>query len=424
MSAKPRLLFLSPVMPAADGNGLAMRAGLFLEAYARRFTVTLVVLPVAQAGATVEPSVLALRHAERVEILPLAAVDHPHFVLIARLADPAERRAAWRRYPRPRVCRYAPAAAAALLRARLGPRSFALAHVERLYMAPLADAYLEQRPRILDLDEDDAAGLAAIAALRRLNGEAAAEVDEDEAVKFALLQGEYLARFDLVLMAAENELAALAARHPQARLAHLANAVRRPAPSAVAAGLQPEPIDLLMVGTLGYYPNADAAEFLCRAIRPHLLGPGRRVPRIRVVGRAPAPELLALGEIPGVTIEADPVDLARHYAAATVAVAPLRAGAGSRIKILEAFAHAVPVVATRMAAAGLAVEDGRNLLLADEPADFASAVRRLWDDPGLAGQIAGEGRRLVEREYSFEKIAARIETLAEATADVIDCRQS
>src|SRR3954462_14467402 len=95
MSPRPALLFLSPVLPAADGNGLAMRAGVFLEAYARRFDVTLVVLPVAQpAGAPGSLPNFVTRHARRVEILPIEETIHPLYALISRLADPAERGAA------------------------------------------------------------------------------------------------------------------------------------------------------------------------------------------------------------------------------------------------------------------------------------------------------------------------------------------
>ena len=75
--------------------------------------------------------------------------------------------------------------------------------------------------------------------------------------------------------------------------------------------------------------------------------------------------MLSLGKHPGVAVLADVPDVTPYYAAARLAVAPIRAGGGSRIKILEAFAHDRPVVSTRIGAEGLSVVDGRHLLIAD-----------------------------------------------------------
>ncbi len=67
-----------------------------------------------------------------------------------------------------------------------------------------------------------------------------------------------------------------------------------------------------------------------------------------------------------------------------MAVVPVRYGGGTRVKILESFAHRVPVVSTRLGAEGLEVEDGVHLLLADGPEDFAAATVRLLRDPAFA----------------------------------------
>jgi glycosyltransferase involved in cell wall biosynthesis len=424
MSARPSLLFLSPVLPAADGNGLAMRAGVFLETYARRFDVTLVILPVAQPAGT--PAILpafVTRHARHVEILSVEETIHPLYALISRLADPAERRAAFARYPRPQLCRYAPQAVAEALQLRLDSVDFALVHVERLYMAPLADPYLDRCRCILDLDEDDAETHRAIAALRRRNGEImAAEADEAEAGKFQALQGQYLSRFDLVLTAAKPEARALGSRHPGAKLDVVPNAVRPPASSGQGDS-EPanEVIDLLMVGTLGYYPNADAAQFLCREILPWLSQAGAPPPRLSIVGRAPRAEVQALAAIPGVTVWPDVADVLPFYRNARIAVVPIRAGGGSRIKILEAFAHGVPVVSTGIGAAGLDVGHGEHLLIADSAADFAVAVRRLWEDRALRTRLVAQGRRLLDACHYVKTVAERLESLADPAFGVIDC---
>ena len=69
-----------------------------------------------------------------------------------------------------------------------------------------------------------------------------------------------------------------------------------------------------------------------------------------------------------------------NLARADIAVVPLRIGSGTRLKILESFAHRIPVVSTTVGADGLDVEDGVHLLLADRPEEFADACRRLIED--------------------------------------------
>ena len=79
-------------------------------------------------------------------------------------------------------------------------------------------------------------------------------------------------------------------------------------------------------------------------------------------------------------------------------VAPIRCGGGTRIKILEAFAHQVPVVATSFALEGLPVEHGVHCLVADDPADFAQACARLRRDPALGRVLAAQAVDLVRRQ--------------------------
>ena len=85
-----------------------------------------------------------------------------------------------------------------------------------------------------------------------------------------------------------------------------------------------------------------------------------------------------------------------ELARASVAVVPLRYGSGTRVKILESFAHRVPVVSTTLGAEGLDVEDGVHLLLADDPNELAAAVVHLLGDAGLRVRLteAAEARYL------------------------------
>ena len=401
---------------ALNGGPLASA----LEAYARRFTVSLVVAPVAGQLAGVEPTPFALRHAERVIVLPLDQALHPLFQLIARHRDPAARRVAMKAYPRPRAFFYDPVLLREAMAARLGtaPR-VATVHVGRLYMAPLAETYFGSARCILDMDEDDARTLRRIAGLRIANGDVTgAEGDEADAGKFETLANEYLPRFAFSLVASEQDKASLESRYPGARIGVIENAIRPGAAMTLPGGIAP--IDLLMVGSLGYYPNIDAAQFFCREILPRLRSATPTL-SLTILGSRPASSVTALGQEKGVTIAADVPDPAPYYAAARAVVAPIRAGGGSRIKILEAFAQGRPVVATRLAAEGLDVADGHHLLIADQADDFAAAVLRLLSDPDLGAGLVIAARALVAERYDVARVAQRIEGLADGPGAMIEC---
>ena len=135
---------------------------------------------------------------------------------------------------------------------------------------------------------------------------------------------------------------------------------------------------------------------------------------VRIVGEAPA-AVQALGNEPNVTVTGFVEDLGAELAAADVAVVPLRRGTGTRLKILEAFAHAIPVVSTKVGAAGLDVIDGEHLLLADTGDDFADACQRLARHDALRLRMTTAASELVEAQYDWRRIEDQIAGLARAT---------
>jgi glycosyltransferase involved in cell wall biosynthesis len=104
-------------------------------------------------------------------------------------------------------------------------------------------------------------------------------------------------------------------------------------------------------------------------------------------------------------------DLGPCYRDCDLVVVPIRAGGGTRIKLLEAMAHARPVVATQIGAEGLAVQDRTHLLLADEPQAFARACLELLGDPDLARLLGERGRELVQRCYARDVVARSLTEL-------------
>jgi ABC-type polysaccharide/polyol phosphate transport system ATPase subunit len=92
-------------------------------------------------------------------------------------------------------------------------------------------------------------------------------------------------------------------------------------------------------------------------------------------------------------------------------VVPLRVGGGTRLKILEAMALGTPVVSTSKGAEGLEVTPGEDILIADEPTEFADAILRLLDDPARRAKLAANGQRLVRERYGWDQIGKKLDQL-------------
>jgi glycosyltransferase involved in cell wall biosynthesis len=378
---------LAPIAPAVTGNGLAMRTELFCQAAARDFDVRVVVVPVAgQLAAGVPRS----RASADVLLDPQAARSG----ITSLMADSVWRERFAQVGTLPRLARAAsPGLAGAVLASidRSGPVAV---HVGRSYLAPLGAAVAERIGAqwiTLDLDEDDGA-------LALTRG------DREEAAAHDRLLAIFGPVFDGLAIASETEAAAIAERqglNPEL----VPNAVQLPGGHAPRPGGRSGP-SLLFVGNLTYPPNVEAARLLADAILPETRRRLGDTVRVELVGPyAPGLESLAA---PGVEAAGFVADLGPRYAGADLVVVPLRVGGGTRIKILEAFAHGVAVVASPVAVAGLEVVDGRHLLLAEDPAGFARAIERLTRSPDLAERLVGEAKRLVRDQYSLDVVVPSI----------------
>jgi glycosyltransferase involved in cell wall biosynthesis len=164
------------------------------------------------------------------------------------------------------------------------------------------------------------------------------------------------------------------------------------------------PPALVFVGSMMYRPCVDAAVWLVREILPLVR---RTHPGVEVwiVGRGPAPEVTALAG-DGVFVTGEVEDVAPYYRRATLAVVPLRAGGGTRLKILEAMALGRVVVSTTVGAEGLRVDDDTHLALADDAPSLANAIVALLNDRERRDRLARAARALVETEYDWDRIAA------------------
>lgn len=166
--------------------------------------------------------------------------------------------------------------------------------------------------------------------------------------------------------------------------------------------------ELVFTGVMDYEPNVDGVEWFVREILPLVR---RRVPKARftIVGSKPVPRVQALAAVEGVVVTGRVEDVREHLHRAAVSVAPLRIARGIQNKVLEAMAAGVPVVGTTSATQGVECEPGRDLLVRDDPAQFAAEVARLLEDPRAAEELGARGRALVEERYDWERTLAPLD---------------
>ncbi len=226
-------------------------------------------------------------------------------------------------------------------------------------------------------------------------------------------EARYASRFDQTIAVSRLDRDLLREGNPKLRVAVIPNGcdtcALRPLPDTAGGN------GLLYIGTLGYPPNADAVLHFTQTILPLIR---RRVPdaQLAVVGHRPPLAVRGLAERGEIVLAGTVDDLLPYYREAKVCVAPLRAGSGTRLKILEAMALGRPVVSTGVGCEGLEVVDGVHLLVADEPVDFADRVVQLLTDPQLRYRLCQNARALVESAYDWSAICQRLLQLYEELA--------
>ncbi|MEW6050258.1 MAG: glycosyltransferase family 4 protein [Candidatus Zixiibacteriota bacterium] len=166
---------------------------------------------------------------------------------------------------------------------------------------------------------------------------------------------------------------------------------------------------LIFTGVMSYGPNVSAALYFTRSVYPLIR---KEIPDISllIVGRYPSKEVAALHSAElGITVTGGVDDIREYFDRAMIYVCPIRSGAGIKNKILEAWAMQKPVVATSMACEGIQVSPGEDVMVADDAAEFARQVVHLVRDRELRERLAANGRRKVERQYSWDAGAHMVE---------------
>jgi glycosyltransferase involved in cell wall biosynthesis len=185
--------------------------------------------------------------------------------------------------------------------------------------------------------------------------------------------------------------------------------------------LLPQPTtlnEIIFVGNMRYMPNVDGAIFFCKEVFPLIK---RKAPGVTLslVGSTPIDVVQSLAA-EDVIVTGYVESVMPYYQQAVASVVPLRAGSGTRLKILESMALGRAVVSTTLGCEGLTVTHGKNILIADSPTDFADQTIRLLNDHELRQQLVTNARHLVETLYDWQASAQR---LLQVYDEIVDKRR-
>ncbi len=396
-------MFVAPIAPLPEGNGLSMRAAMTLQGLARECNLTTAVLPVSDPGISKARLQWSAEQSEICELIPLS---EPQEAARRWMKKSESRSLITLLQPLPERARMAPPDA---VEGWLGSADFDAVWIMRLYLAATVLPFRNRSAKlILDIDEDDAAVLRATSNLQEKRGDLiAAETLRDEADAYDRFAEQAFGWFDQIVTASPRETEIQRRRYPSVKAATIPNAIRLPRVEQFAQR-EMHPPKLLFIGNFDYAPNFDAADRLAERIFPIIL---QSEPEAELHLAGKGEKVQQFGRKQNVIVHGFAPDLAQLYDQATVALVPLQVGGGSRLKILEAFAYALPVVATAKGCEGLEVCDDTQLLIAESDTDLAAAALRLSSDENLTNRLVGEARRFVVEQHDVDVTGRKIAEL-------------
>jgi glycosyltransferase involved in cell wall biosynthesis len=177
--------------------------------------------------------------------------------------------------------------------------------------------------------------------------------------------------------------------------------------------------DVVFVGSMDWLPNIDGMGWFVREVLP-LIRRRRSGCSVAIVGRSPAPEIVALAkEDPHLTVTGTVPDIRPWLWNSSISIVPLRIGGGTRLKIYESMAAGIPVVSTEIGAEGLPVKDGEMIRLADGAENFADACIHLLEDDNERRRISAVASDFVAANYSWDHVIRHFEALLERAPDAV-----
>ncbi len=392
-AGKPKALFLSPEAPYPMIGGGPLRSASLLEYLLRHYSVHVIVFH--QNG---DPDPMQAMPVERLEKLDVLELPHHSKHALARAARNSVRM--FRQRP-PLLDRFS--GFSEEIAQLVAGREYETAIIEHFWCAP----HVEQlRPRsrrvILDLHNIESEWHRRLAAFE---APAKAFALRRFATASVVLERKWLPAFDRLLVASEQDAEVARGIVPSANVTVYPNALPELPPPP-----RQERDEIVFSGNLEYAPNIMAVRYFHDHIWPSLRS---RWPALKwkIVGKNPEAVRNIVHRDPRIELTGFVEDAIAFLSTAKVAVVPVLAGSGTRVKILEAWAAGTAVVSTTLGAEGLECRDGEHLLLADSPYGFSEVVSKLLDSEERRHQIAAAARKLYDERFTWPAAWQRLECM-------------
>lgn len=229
-------------------------------------------------------------------------------------------------------------------------------------------------------------------------------------------------KFDHTLVVIDPDRDALLAGVNNGRAAELARRITSIPIAVDTRKLQPirrtpNSTNIMTLGSLNYPPNADGIRWFMQEIFPLVQQQAPDV-TLTVIGKSPPADFLQMAQqsLGAIEVTGYVDDLTPYMARAALMVVPVRAGSGMRVRLLEAFARAMPTVTTTVGMEGIEATHGRELLVADTPQAFAAETVRLLQDTDLQDALAQNGRLLAENKYDWQVALQKMDDVYDRAA--------
>jgi glycosyltransferase involved in cell wall biosynthesis len=375
-----KALFLSPESPYPAIGGGPLRSASLLEYLSRHFSVHAIVFR--QEG---DPDPAGLVRVDRLDVLELGRHSKG---AVARVARNSIRMV--RNRP-PLLDRFSGFEDA--IGKLVAGQQYDAAVVEHFWCAPYVEQLRPYSKRvILDLHNIESAWHRSLG--EREHGARALALRRFATASVAL-ERQWLPKFDHILVTSAEDAEVARGMAGRAGVTVYPNALPE---IPLAARVERE--EIVFSGNLEYAPNIQAVRFFHGNIWPALRS---RWPVLKwkIVGKHPQAIQDIVGGDPRIELTGFVEDAVASLRTAKVAVVPVQAGSGTRVKILEAWAAGTPVVSTSLGAAGLECRSGEQLLVADDPGSFQGAVSELLASPGRRREIGSAGRKFYEEHFTW-----------------------
>lgn len=395
---KPKLLFLSHRLPFPPHSGADIRTYNVWRELARDWDIDAIVVHNRAEdieALSVRERVSALSELGRVTLVPLESQQHSGRTLVAH------GRAMLRGVPYLDET-FRGKALSAAIDEKLGAVRYSAVHVDSI-------ALLHALPRLVAIPlvlthhniESDLLARRA----EHFSNSVLRWYLQLQSERLRAAEAAWAARVALNVCVSDDDTARLRKIAPAAKVVTIANAVDNS--GDIPLTLAGRKATGIFVGGLNWFPNSDALEFYASEVEP-LLHTETHAFETKWIGKASDAQVSAFRGHRSITVAGYVADLTSHMNSARVFIAPLRVGGGTRLKILDAWAAGIPVVATTLACEGLGAMDGVDLLIGDTPSEFARQVQVLLTNDDLWLSVASHARERLRAGFTWDSLGEQL----------------